>query len=210
MRARKMPGRASSRPRTWSASRSTARARRRSVPAPEVVAAIAENLIAIGVPAKQIYVYERFDEPVAERGLREVPARGREHVRGGDFARIDSRLRSEDLRGDQLLRRRGYALEPGAAGSETLTKIINVPNMKEHQASGVTGCLKNIAYGNYSNVARSHRFEEDQHADVYRHAGGRRAGALARGAEHHGRSARRVARRSVQRQWRNSASTPNR
>ena len=44
--------------------------------------------------------------------------------------------------------------------SETLTKIINVPNMKEHQASGVTGCLKNIAYGNFSNVARSHRFEK--------------------------------------------------
>jgi uncharacterized Fe-S center protein len=43
--------------------------------------------------------------------------------------------------------------------SETLTKIVNVPNLKEHQASGVTGCLKNIAYGNYSNVARSHNFE---------------------------------------------------
>src|SRR5207248_5374279 len=43
--------------------------------------------------------------------------------------------------------------------SQTLTKIINVPNTKEHQASGVTGCLKNIAYGNYSNVARSHRNE---------------------------------------------------
>src|SRR5207302_5093303 len=44
--------------------------------------------------------------------------------------------------------------------SETLTKIINVPNVKEHQAAGVTGCLKNIAYGNFSNVARSHRSEK--------------------------------------------------
>jgi uncharacterized Fe-S center protein len=42
--------------------------------------------------------------------------------------------------------------------AERLTKIINVPNMKEHQASGVTGCLKNIAYGNFSNMDRSHRF----------------------------------------------------
>src|SRR5262249_182871 len=41
-----------------------------------------------------------------------------------------------------------------------LTKIINVPNTKEHQASGVTGCLKNIAYGNFSNVARSHQYEK--------------------------------------------------
>jgi uncharacterized protein (DUF362 family) len=44
--------------------------------------------------------------------------------------------------------------------SDRLTKIINVPNAKEHQASGVTGCLKNIAYGNFSNVARSHESEK--------------------------------------------------
>ena len=41
--------------------------------------------------------------------------------------------------------------------SERFTKIINVPNMKDHGAAGVTGCLKNIAYGNFSNVARSHQ-----------------------------------------------------
>src|SRR6202023_2189431 len=39
--------------------------------------------------------------------------------------------------------------------TERFTKIINVPNVKEHQAAGVTGCLKNIAYGNFSNVGRS-------------------------------------------------------
>ena len=40
--------------------------------------------------------------------------------------------------------------------SEQFTKIINVPNMKDHGASGVTGCLKNIAYGEFNNVGRSH------------------------------------------------------
>ena len=40
--------------------------------------------------------------------------------------------------------------------TERFTKIVNVPNMKDHGASGVTGCLKNIAYGGFSNVARSH------------------------------------------------------
>ncbi|MES1262306.1 MAG: DUF362 domain-containing protein, partial [Acidobacteriota bacterium] len=44
--------------------------------------------------------------------------------------------------------------------TERFTKIINVPNMKDHGASGVTGCLKNIAYGNFSNVARSHQFSK--------------------------------------------------
>jgi uncharacterized Fe-S center protein len=32
--------------------------------------------------------------------------------------------------------------------------------MKDHGAAGVTGCLKNIAYGSFHNVARSHRFEK--------------------------------------------------
>jgi uncharacterized Fe-S center protein len=41
--------------------------------------------------------------------------------------------------------------------SRRLTKIINIPNMKDHGATGVTGCLKNIAYGSFSNVARTHQ-----------------------------------------------------
>ena len=38
------------------------------------------------------------------------------------------------------------------------SKIINLPTLKEHNASGVTGCLKNLAYGCFNNVARTHRF----------------------------------------------------
>ena len=37
-------------------------------------------------------------------------------------------------------------------------KIINLPTLKEHNASGVTGCLKNLAYGSFNNVARTHVF----------------------------------------------------
>jgi len=38
-----------------------------------------------------------------------------------------------------------------------VNKIINVPTLKDHSASGVTGCLKNVAYGTFNNVARSHK-----------------------------------------------------
>jgi uncharacterized protein (DUF362 family) len=41
--------------------------------------------------------------------------------------------------------------------AHVVTKIINVPTMKDHSASGVTGALKNLAYGTFNNVARSHR-----------------------------------------------------
>jgi hypothetical protein len=36
------------------------------------------------------------------------------------------------------------------------TKILDLPCLKEHNASGVTGCLKNLAYGSFNNVARTH------------------------------------------------------
>src|SRR6266568_2655994 len=40
--------------------------------------------------------------------------------------------------------------------TQKLTKIINIPNVKDHGATGATGCLKNVAYGSFSNVARTH------------------------------------------------------
>jgi uncharacterized protein (DUF362 family) len=128
--------------------------------APEVVGAIAEQLTAIGVPAEHLYVYERF-----ENQLRTVPY--------GKYLPAGATIwAAEESRGTIL----GYDprtyVETSFFGeedtrsnlsrlvSEKLTKIINVPNAKEHQASGVTGCLKNIAYGHFSNVARSHQFEK--------------------------------------------------
>jgi uncharacterized protein (DUF362 family) len=44
----------------------------------------------------------------------------------------------------------------GRIVSTEVTKIVNLPVMKEYNASGVTGCLKNLAYGSYNNVARTH------------------------------------------------------
>jgi hypothetical protein len=41
--------------------------------------------------------------------------------------------------------------------SQTVTKIVNIPTMKDHSAVGVTGCLKNLGYGSFNNVARSHQ-----------------------------------------------------
>src|SRR5213594_4819545 len=40
--------------------------------------------------------------------------------------------------------------------SQRLAESINIANLRDHGATGVTGCLKNIAYGSFSNVARSH------------------------------------------------------
>jgi uncharacterized protein (DUF362 family) len=127
---------------------------------PEVVAGIAENLIAIGVPSKQIYVYERFDSQLRSVGYERVLPEGVNlyavETSRRSILRYDPKTYVEaNFFGEEDTRSNVARLV-----SETLTKIVNVPNLKEHQASGVTGCLKNIAYGNYSNVARSHRSEK--------------------------------------------------
>lgn len=127
--------------------------------APEIVGGIAENLVAIGVPAANIYIYERF-----ENQIRTVPY--------AKFAPAGVQLWTAETNRGSIL---GYDprtyLETSFFGeedtrsnlvrlvAEKLTKIVNVPNAKEHQAAGVTGCLKNVAYGHFSNMDRSHRFE---------------------------------------------------
>ena len=94
--------------------------------------------------------------------------------------------------------------------TDPFTKIINVPNMKDHGASGVTGCLKNIAYGEFNNVARSHYHAQTETLTFIGTLATSRAAALAHGAEHHGRPARRLARRAVLHGQEATASTRSR
>jgi uncharacterized protein (DUF362 family) len=118
---------------------------------PDVVAEIARNLILVGVPAANIVVHERGAQIMTPRYDRFVPEGVRVLAATGlptfdPDVYVDAKFFGEDDTRSYLLR----------VVSQECTKIINVPNMKDHSASGVTGCLKNIAYGEFSNVARSH------------------------------------------------------
>ncbi len=123
---------------------------------PEVVGEIVRNLGVVGVKPIQIWIYERFQGQVDSAHYeRYVPAGVHiwtaEHNRGSiagydPQTYVDVNFFGEDDTRSNLAR----------PVIEHFTKIINVPNMKDHGASGVTGCLKNIAYGSFSNVARSH------------------------------------------------------
>jgi uncharacterized protein (DUF362 family) len=124
---------------------------------PAVVAEIVRNLIAVGVPPKQIQIYERFSdqlksvryEDVVPSGVRvEAVGSFRSQLSGYDpKVYVETDFFGEDDTRSNMVR----------WVTERFNKIINVPNLKDHQASGVTGCLKNIAYGNFHNVARSHQ-----------------------------------------------------
>jgi len=123
---------------------------------PVVVAEIVRNLMAVGVKPAALWIYERFQDQLDSvhygRYLPEgVHIWAAENERGSrdsydPATYVETELFDEDDTRSNLIR---------LVGSR-FTKIVNVPNMKDHGAAGVTGCLKNIAYGNFSNVARSH------------------------------------------------------
>jgi Domain of unknown function (DUF362) len=129
------------------------------VSAYEIVAETVQQLLAIGIPVSQIYVYERFQSQLNEvnyaphlpAGVQIVAAE--QANRYVDNAGYDPATYLEgDLFGEEDTRSAMMRLV-----SRRLTKVINIPNMKDHGATGVTGCLKNIAYGSFSNVARTHQ-----------------------------------------------------
>jgi uncharacterized protein (DUF362 family) len=129
------------------------------VSAYEIVADVVRQLMAVGVPVSHIYVYERFQNQMDEvnyaphlpAGVQIVAAeRANRNV---DNSGYDPATYLEaDLFGEEDTRSNMMRLV-----SRVLTKIINIPNMKDHGATGVTGCLKNVAYGSFSNVGRTHQ-----------------------------------------------------
>jgi len=127
---------------------------------PEVVGEIVRNLITVGLQPQNIWVYERFGDQLDSVHYDQFVPEGvnivavetpRKSILGYDpFVYVETDFFGEEDTRSNLVR----------LVTERFDKIINVPNMKDHGAAGVTGCLKNIAYGNFSNVARSHYHEK--------------------------------------------------
>src|SRR5262245_835680 len=123
-----------------------------------IVAEVVRNLLAVGLKPAQVYIYERFQNQLdtvnyaphlpegvtlfaAERGNRGV-----DNQNYDPLTYVEADFFGEDDTRSNMIR----------LITQRFTKIINIPNMKDHGATGVTGCLKNIAYGSFSNVARTH------------------------------------------------------
>ncbi len=124
----------------------------------EVVAEVVRNLMAVGVKPQQIFLYDRFQDQLdAVNYAPRMPAgvqiaSAERQNRNTDKQSYDPLVYVEaDLFGEEDTRSNIMRLI-----SQRLTKIVNIPNIKDHGATGATGCLKNIAYGGFSNVARTH------------------------------------------------------
>jgi uncharacterized protein (DUF362 family) len=128
------------------------------VSSPEIVNEVIQNLAAVGVPCQNIVLYERFADQIDMAGYHayvpnQVQIVGIE-IQRDDFKGYDKAVHFEtNFFGEEETR--SYLAK---LVTTRFTKIINIPCLKDHDAAGVTGCLKNIAYGSFNNVARSHRF----------------------------------------------------
>ena len=124
---------------------------------PEIVREIISGVASVGVPSENIIVWDRYAYEIDIGSYQSLLPPGVRIVGiedgVGDIAGYDLGVYCDaNFFGEWETR--SYM---ASVVSQTVTKIINVPTMKDHSASGVTGCLKNLGYGTFNNVARSHR-----------------------------------------------------
>jgi uncharacterized protein (DUF362 family) len=124
---------------------------------PEIVREIVSALQAIGVPARNIVVYDRYAYEIDIGSYQalvppEIRVLGIQEAYTGTAGYDMNIYCQANFFGEWETR--SYM---ASVVAHEVTKIINVPTMKDHSAAGVTGCLKNLAYGTFNNVARSHR-----------------------------------------------------
>jgi uncharacterized protein (DUF362 family) len=124
---------------------------------PEILREIIHSVQSVGVPAHNILVYDRYSfemdigsyQALLPPGVRIV---GIQEAFAGSSGYESSVYCDANFFGEWETR--SYM---ATIVAHEVTKIINVPTMKDHSAAGVTGALKNLAYGTFNNVARTHR-----------------------------------------------------
>jgi uncharacterized protein (DUF362 family) len=124
---------------------------------PEIVREIIASLRSIGVPAQNIIVFDRYADEIEMASYQTLVPVGTRVV-GIEYGAFDAARYDFDAYCDADFfgesETRSYLAK---VVTQELTKIINIPTMKDHSASGVTGCLKNLGYGCFNNVARTHQ-----------------------------------------------------
>jgi len=124
---------------------------------PEIVREIVAGVHSVGVPLENIRVYDRYAYEIDIGSYQTLVPLG-VRVVGVEDRRLGVSGYDPDIYCEANFfgewETRSYMASIVSTG---LTKIINVPTMKDHSAAGVTGCLKNLGYGTFNNVDRSHR-----------------------------------------------------
>jgi len=125
---------------------------------PEIIREIIAAVRSVGVPARNILIYDRYSYEIDVGSYQallppEIRIVGIQDAFTGGGDGYETEVYCDaNFFGEWETR--SYM---ATIVAQEVTKIINVPTMKDHSASGVTGALKNLAYGTFNNVARTHR-----------------------------------------------------
>jgi hypothetical protein len=128
---------------------------------------IIDGLRQAGVKPGNIFVYNRYRREMFEAGIpqwlpqgvrltwaSEAYNRVQHDIEGYDrdnFVELALALPGQDIREEKV--RRSYVAR---LLSTQVNKVVNLPALKQHDASGVTITLKNLSHGFVNNVERSH------------------------------------------------------
>ena len=128
---------------------------------------IIDGLTQAGVRPGDIFVYNRYRREMFSAGIPQWVPKGvrlawaseaydlvQHDIEGYDrdtFLELALALPGQDIREEQV--RRSYVARLLA---RQVNKVVNLPALKHHDASGVTIALKNLSHGFVNNVERSH------------------------------------------------------
>ena len=126
---------------------------------PIIVDKIVEGLYGAGVLKKQIIIWDRFESHLLNAGYPIKQDEGEVQTIASDTEGIgyDDEVFYESGK-DSVNRRENESTR--SRYSQIVTQqvdvLINVPVLKHHEMAGVSGCLKNLAFGSVDNTRRFH------------------------------------------------------
>ena len=124
-----------------------------------IVDKIIEGLYGAGVLKNQIIIWDRFEAHLINAGyeINQTDKGVRVFASDSPDVGYDDKIFYETKK-DSIIRRENGGMK--SRYSKIVTRdvdvIINVPVMKHHAMTGVSGCLKNLAFGSVDNTRRFH------------------------------------------------------
>ena len=127
----------------------------------ETAFSVADAVHAAGVPKENIIIYDQYGSRMRKAKIRPMPTY-RKPTEGEFQVHFHKNLGYEDKPTDFGAKRKNGKPTTSklAAVARKCTAIINVCVPKDHDLSGVTGAIKNVAYGNIDSVPKYHCSKE--------------------------------------------------
>ena len=124
-----------------------------------IVDKIVEGLYGAGVLRKQIIIWDRFEEHLLNAGypIQQDESEVRTFASDTEGIGYDDEVFYESEK-DSVARRENDSTRSRYSRivTQQIDVLINVPVLKHHAMAGVSGCLKNLAFGSVDNTRRFH------------------------------------------------------